>query len=135
MVFNSVISLIFFSSISVSLLCASAEVRQTKKGTEVTAAGLFAPCSVEPFINYGERAGVVRAASRVAARKERGVGYVDREARAASEASIELASFPVATALKPLFATFKRSAACRDITEYRHLYRTVQNCLFSKTAP
>jgi len=39
-----------------------------------------------------------RVESRV--RKER-VEYVDREARAASEASIELASFPVATALKP----------------------------------
>lgn len=62
----------------------------------------------EPFINYGERAsgGGARAASR------EGAGYVDREARAASEASIELASFPVATALKPpSFTTLKRSAA------------------------
>lgn len=65
----------------------------------MTAAGLFAPCSVEPFINYGERVEVVRAASR--GKEREGVGYVDREARAASEASIELASFPVATALKP----------------------------------
>lgn len=80
----------------------------------MTAAGLFAPCSVEPFINYGKRAGV-SCAQRVESRRGEGAGYVDREARAASEASIELASFPVATALKPpppSFATFKRSAAC-----------------------
>lgn len=63
-------SYLFLKHIRVSPLYAL-KVRRTKKGTEVTAAGLFAPCSVEPFINYGERAGVVRAASRVAVRKER----------------------------------------------------------------
>lgn len=82
-------------------------------GEEATAPGLFAPCSVEPFINYGERAGVVvRSESRRG--REGKVGYVDREARSASEASIELASFPVAMAMKPAalsFAMLKRSAA------------------------
>lgn len=34
--------------------------------------GLFAPRSVEPFINYGERAGVVCAASRE--QRQRGCG-------------------------------------------------------------
>lgn len=82
---------------------------------------MFAPCSVEPFINYGERAGVVCAASR--GERREGMGYVDREARAASEASIELASFPVATALKPAALvrhaqTFRRA---HDITGYRHV--------------
>lgn len=46
--------------------------------------------------------------------------YVDREARAASEVSIELASFPVAAALK--LATLVRHAQTfrrvRDITGY-----------------
>lgn len=61
--------------VSVSLLshltASALEVRQTKEGGRgMTAAGLFAPCSVEPFINYGERAGV-SCAQRIAARKER----------------------------------------------------------------
>ena len=59
---------------------------------------------------------------------EKGVGYVDREARAASEASIELASFPVAAALKP--ATLARHAQtfrrARDITGYTDSYRAFQ---------
>lgn len=37
------------------------EVGQMKGGATTTVAGLFVPCSIEPFINYGERAGVVCA--------------------------------------------------------------------------
>lgn len=40
------------------------EVGRTEEGGEGAAAmvaGLFVPCSIEPFINYGERAGVVCA--------------------------------------------------------------------------
>jgi len=82
--------------------------------------GLFVPCSIEPFINYGEpsEGGVCASESR---REGEEAGYVDREARAASEASIELASFPVAAALKPATLirhaqTFRRA---RDITPTR----------------